>query len=499
MGETTKIGEFVMDEDTGNETVTLALPGCGLQKVTVNTSKIQDKSVAVRGIYEHAAALGSEFGPYCKMVLDSVIPLARFKFSSDLRATAAQTIAAVFEAACCNGESVGSMDLPLQYLPLVAQVLSGQIVEEDVSDQESLYAMSEALSDVYLSVSQRHQRVSAYSYSVACDVVKSCMKAVSACLERRAKVAAVLSGSEGFLSGEDERDELTHVLENEQELLTPLVDTVGYNLKFLRQNFVPIFESEVFPILSPYLQQAGYDIRARLSAVCLFDDCVEYCGTGAAAKVAPLLVGGAVAGMDDSLNGQDQELKRASIYGIAQLSRYAPSSCLAPYEDRIIPPLISIAGATKPSDDFDDLSLAIFENAVSALASLTVFTNAPFKSSRFIKHDIAVGIFLKNLPLCEDPDEAKFCNAALCDLVEKNSFPLHSECDQLYRIIGETLALVHEEYDLASEETIVRFAGILFRLYQEVDKNRTEFAFNSLSVDAQEAVQRAMGQVCTAN
>jgi len=496
-----KIGEVEMDEDTGKETVTLALPGRGLQTVTVNTSKIQEKAVAARCIYEHAAALGSEFGPYCKTCLDSFIPLVKFKFSSEIRATAAQTISAVFEAACGHGEAIGSMGLPRQYLPVVAMVLSEQIVEEDVSDQESLYALSEALSEVFYSAYQRlddrgQELLTEYSVACSSKVVKCCMKAMAACLERRAKVTAVLSGSEGTLSGDDERDDLGKVLEGEEELLTPLVDSVGYNLKFHRHEFLPIFEADVGPVLSPYLQNAGYDVRARLSAVCLFDDCVEYCGTVAAEKVAPVLIRGVIAGMDDTLNGQDQELKRASVYGVAQMARYAPRSILAPFEDRIVPPIVSIAtNASKPSDD-DAVSRAIFENAISALASLTVSSNAPFRHSRFIKQDIAVSVFLRNLPLREDPDEAKYCNACLCDLVEKTSVPLHAECAELYRIIGETLALVDADEDLASEETIARFAGILFRMHREIDRNQVEAAFSALSVDAQSAVNKAIGQVC---
>jgi len=358
-----------MDEDTGMESVMVAVPGKGLQKVTINTSKIQEKAIAARGIYEHAAALGASFGPYCKVCLDTFLPLLQFKFSSELRGTAAQTISAVFEAACCHGDSVG-MALPSEYLPIVTKALAQQIAKEDDAEPEILYALAEALSDVLCSVYHRledaSQLVSGYSNETANVVVKCCMTAMSACLGRRSKVATVLSGADGALSGEDEQEDLLNLLKSEDGVLVPLVDSVGYSLKFLRQAFVPIFDAEVAPILSPHLK-GGHDIRARLSAVCLFDDCVEHCGAAAAAKFSPALVEGAVIGLDDRLNGQDPELKRASIYGIAQISRYSPS-VLAPYEKQILPPLLSIAGGSKAEDDDD--AMAVFESTFSIFNSI---------------------------------------------------------------------------------------------------------------------------------
>lgn len=487
--QATKTNELEMDEDAGTESMTVAVPGRGLTKVTINTSKIQDKTVAARAIYEHAAALGAEFGPYAKSCLDAFILLVRFKYSAELRATAAQTLAAVFESATAYGERVG-MEMASVYLPLALKAISKQIVDEDDSDMEVLVALSEALSEICYSVYQRlddygGELLKRYSASDSRPVVQLCMKAMSSCLERRAKAASVLSGNEGILSGDDEREQYQQMLQLEDEMLTPLVDSVGYNLKFFRQDFVPIFEADVATVLGPYLRP-GSDVRARLSAVCLFDDCIEHCGAAAAAKFAPMLVEGA--GIDDSLNEGDKDLKRSSIYGVAQISRYAPSSVLMPYAQQLLPQLMSIASGPKPESSED---LAIFENAVSALASLTLIGSAPFKGQ--VKQDTMVQVFLKNLPLLEDYDESMFCNAGLCDLVEKGVIRMDTECNELVRVIGEILALLDEEEEVASPETRLRLAGILYRIQQGVNVSQVEQAFCALSVDAQAAVQKTMG------
>jgi hypothetical protein len=488
--EATKLEQLEMDEDGHTESMTVAVPGRGLTKVTINTTKIQEKAQAARGIYEHAVALGAEFGPYSKPCLDEFLLLVRFKYSSEIRSTAAQTLAAVFEAACQYGETTGAMELPATYLPMIARSIAKQIQDEDSSDSEVVYALADSLSEVYYSVYSRladhgHSLLRKFSSGDAKTVVQLCMQSMVSCLGRRENITRILSGIEGALTGEDEREEYEGLLRSEEALLTPLVDSVGYSLKFLKQNFVPIFESHVAPILSPYLQ-AGNDIRARLSAVCLFDDCVEHCGAAAAVKFAPMLVGGTMLGLDDSTNGQDEELKQASIYGIAQMARYAPSTVLAPHIQSIVPRLVSITNGRKE----DAENIAIFENAVSALASLLLIGSAPFKSTSFVKHDTVLNTFLGSLPLRQDEDEAKFCHAGLCGMIESASININTQYMELVRIIGETLELVADSEDIASPDTCTRFAFVLFQMQQA--KIPIAQSLASLSPDAQAAITSIM-------
>ena len=475
-----------MDED-GVESMTVAIPGRGLTRVSINTSKIQDKVQASLGVYEHASALGAAFGPYVKTCLDSFLELVAFKYSCELRAVSAQTLAAVFEAACLNGENVG-MSVPSEYLPAVAKAIAKQIVQEENDERETLCTLASALSAVCYSVYSRmedykHELLGSFTNDDAHFVVKQCMGALATCFERRSHMHVLLKGSQGALSG-DEILDYERNLQTEEELLTPLVDSVGYNLKFLKQRFLPIFESQVAPVLGSFLSATCNDARAQLAAVCLFDDCVEHCGTEAAAKYAPQLVATTVNGL---ANDAEPELKRACIYGIAQMSRYAPSTVLLPFGNIILPKLFGIVSQGKEEYDND----VIFENAVSALASLVLFDNAIFKAG-LLKYDLVLRTFLHSMPLQEDPDEASICITGLCDLVEKGTINVRSDFVELVRIIGETMVLVTQEELRVSSETVVRLAGILFQLQREVPSDRINQAFNLLPQESQWIVNRVM-------
>jgi hypothetical protein len=439
--------------------MTVAIPGRGLTKVTINTTKIQEKAQAARAVYEHAAALGASFGPYSKTCLDAFLPLVNFKYSSEIRATSAQTLAAVFEAACSYGEST-NMDIPKAYLPLVTKAISKQVQNEDTADMETVYALADSLCDVcrtmYLYVADHGAAlIGNLSQGDSKVVVQCCMKTIVSCLERRSQITRVLA--EGLASGDDERNELDARLQREEDLLTPLVDSIGYSLKCFGQNFVPIFEEEVVPVLGSYLG-TGNDIRARLSAVCLFDDCVEHCGSAAGAKFGPSLVQGIINGINNPV--EDSELKRASIYGIAQLARHAPATVLTAHAQYLSRQLCLITNC--PKEESEDA--AIYENAVSALASLVLFDNAPFRNAGFVKRETLVNTFLACLPLRVDEDEAKICHAELCDLIEHSSIDVGANYESLVRSIREILAYVEEGEELASSRTCKRLKQILFRL-----------------------------------
>lgn len=321
----------------------------------------------------------------------------------------AQAISAVFEAACAHGETSG-MEVPQKYLPMLAQSISKQIVEEDPSDPEVMFALADSLSDifyfVYRTLDQPDGRCVLVSFdaAIAKCTVQCVMKAMVLCLARRTELIRTLEGDDGALSGEDEKEEYIRALEGEQEVLTPLVDTVGYTIKFLREKCLPVFESEVIPVLGPYLKAGSIaDVRARYAAICLFDDCVEHCGSSAAAKYAPCLMEGALLGMDDTTNGQDTDLKQVSVYGIAQIARYAPSATVMPHAERLVNTLVDISNVPKDATDH----IAIVENGVSALASLILIGNAPLGKMDSAKKSSIMSIFLDQLPLSFDESEAK--------------------------------------------------------------------------------------------
>ena len=437
-------------EANGLESMTVAIPGRGWTKVALNTTEIQEKGQAIRAIGTVVTSVSLE-SQFLRDLLDPFVQqLVPFPYSSDVRALAAQTLAAIFDALC----ELDDKGLVAAYLPKVSRVIAEQIRDEGTGDIENLYLMVDALSDTYYSVYSRPERDAILAHFSAKDgdeIVELCMNALKECVQRRSEISAALAGSD--LGSEDERFEYEVMLEAEDKLLTPLVDSIGYTLKFFRQAFMRTFESLVVPALGQYLQN-GNDIRARVSAVCLFDDCVEHCGPEAAAKYAPLLAPACMLGLDDATNGGDEDLKRASAYGIAQIARYGPHDTLLPYGQLLLERL----GALASSPEEQEERPAVYENAISALASLVLFGPSPFRT--IPQREAILHLFLEALPLREDPDEAQICHAGLCEMLEKGSLVPDA---RIVRIVGDLLACIQEGEDLASNDVCFRLTGVLYQ------------------------------------
>jgi hypothetical protein len=466
----TRRGEF--DEDT----FTVHVPGRGLTKLTLHTSQIEEKTKAIRALYTLLTAVPSLWARFFEATYNALDPLLNYAYHPDIRTTAAQSMAALLEAGLSS-----EVSHVWPALTRSALTVSRQLVNEANTEPEDWFAIADSLSEMLYSLYSRKEEslLQHFTVSNADQIVLHCGKALQKCLERRTVIATELSTSRS----PDEQATRGQQLSEEQKLLTPLVDSIGYTLKVLGPAFSVIFEQKVEPLLGPFLGP-GVDKRARWSAVCLFDDCVEHCGPQAAGRFAPKLWPAVLSGMQDT---EDMDLRQASIYGIAQIARYAPAAISTADAGTVIPALVAIASQPKASVD----NPSVHENSVSALASLLLCPSAPFRG-KFIKTELAIKILLDNLPLSEDYDEAKICSSCLCDLVESGAIPASGYTRKLVEAIGQTLAEVSAGEEVATQSDCARMSSILMHMQQGSSSNDLEAAFNQLPPECQAAIHSSI-------
>ena len=147
---------------------------------------------------------------------------------------------------------------------------------------------------------------------------------------------------------------------------------MGYLLKFNGPAFLPIFDKYIVPILSQYISSTA-DSRASTAAFCLFDDCVEYCGSEGASKYTPVLLPGIVTVLRDPA-GYDIDLIQASVYGVAQMARYAPQQSLSASVPILVQQLMVL---TQGSKEDSPAGPYLYEISISALASLVLCLLSP--------------------------------------------------------------------------------------------------------------------------
>mmetsp|Transcript_26074 Transcript_26074/g.53613 ORF Transcript_26074/g.53613 Transcript_26074/m.53613 type:complete len:1200 (-) Transcript_26074:141-3740(-) len=472
--------------------MTVAIPGRGFQRITINTSAILEKATNNRIMFELSKALGATFGPRVEKTMDIFLPLIKFPYSADVRSTAAQALSALFDSACAYAEEIGDMSAPQHYLPLLSDFISEQIAQEDPSDIEALYALADSLSEVYY-IAYRYRNAASgrdllqnVTMPMRIEVVKRCMKSMTDCLGRRDGIAKILQGN---LSGADEEEDYTAQLGVEDSLMTPLVDSIGYLLKFSKAEFVPVFESYVVPMLGKYLLSFS-DVRASVAAMCLFDDAVEHCGSEAAAKYSSTLLQGVMVVVSDP-NKYDRDLLQAAVYGIAQMSRHAPKSVMSSNMQTIVHQLTAITQGNK--EDAGD-GIYLYEIAISAMASLVLF--GPFNDLKFANRGAITDVFLRSLPLEQDEDEAKICHAGLCSLIESGLIDPRVETSRITKIVGSIISDVQGGLDLADADTCERLMKILYDLRSQNPQGMQQ-AFAVLDPEIQNVIGYALQDFST--
>lgn len=271
--DATNKGEVERDAEMGTESMTVKIPGMGIKKITVNTTVVQEKSQAARAIYEHAYALGGLFAPFSKLCAAALIPLVSFQYNAEVRSTSAMALAPIFDAACAYGlkSYVGGKPvteqqkaLPQQLFGTICNTIVKQLSEER-TDPETMVSLADALSEVtgsaYLGLIENvpGKHVAKLNDSEGRQLVVNLTTLVGECLERRKKLFEGLA----LAGDEDEVAEYEEALGAESDLLTPLVDSIGYTLKSGGERFAPIFDTTIAPSFGKMLVGAGVDVRAR--------------------------------------------------------------------------------------------------------------------------------------------------------------------------------------------------------------------------------------------
>lgn len=479
--------------------VTVSLPGImGTRKVSLNTTQIQEKAQAARSIYEIANAMGAAFGPYAEPCVTAFLPLVGFRYSAEVRSTSAQALAPIFSSACqyaiTAGVPANARSLPQQvFAPLVKSILkeimflykSTYFDMDDIVDD--LLAMADALSEIFFSAyhykAEKQWCIASLDRNDSDELVATILSLLQDIFKER---------SDAFTKGradDVDQDDLARVenhLSFTAQIVSSFVDCIGYILKSRGQDSIGIFKDRIVPFFGPKLTASADDADkvGQHAAICLFDDCVEHCGSYAAATYGEMLLYGIVPVLTN-ISTNDGELKAAAVYGVAQLARHAPTKLLESVARTIVPCLYQIAASQNEETDLS-------EGALSSLASMTLFPSAPCKNaSTGIDPALILGLFLNAMPIQNDESEAQFCQEGLCSMIEAGEIDILSHTPALLRIIAQTICLVSDGEEVASECVLSRYSKIVKQMLTSVNRNILNETFESLESREQQALQQA--------
>ncbi len=435
-------GEVIVDEETGVESTIVSF-GAGVKKrVSINTHAMQQRTQAARIIYELSAALGILLGPYLLPSLEVLLSMATDRHSNELRSSAALALAKIFpalmrlqKAIAHSSSSTGNIDLQSLFTAIMEKLIQALKIEPDATARSCL---AESLRDILTNIYEDREEgedgvhlkpssgnvgnVVIISEQTAYDITCGCLLSCAECILRRNNKEEEFAKNAGErYDEEDKGEQFNEEIEEEEDLLTVMIDIFGHLLKLQGEAFMPIFDKLVAPSFSSYLSPEQPQ-ALQIMASCLIDDAIEF-GGASAHKYLPSVV--KVFFMNSQIE-DNTVLRQCSMYGLAVASKVAPSAMMI-----FVPPLLScfVSSILRPDAQEED-HVGITENAVFGIGSLLgdlQYRDAVKQQGQTFPLPDLTKLWLSKLPLRLDGMEAKSSLKTVLDLLERKDeifFPM---------------------------------------------------------------------------
>lgn len=173
---------------------------------------------------------------------------------------------------------------------------------------------------------------------------------------------------------EEMEEDLEENLILEAELMTELVDAMGYITKSHGAAFLPTFQATIAPFFIQLLAPEN-PVSLRVNALCSFIDAIECCGPHAAVLVPPIL-SSIINGVTDA----DEGVRQCASYGIGQLAQHQPAA-LIPHAEAV---LAKLMGVVQHAEAKAEENLEATENAIGAIGRMCIHMEAHVDSAQLL-------------------------------------------------------------------------------------------------------------------
>ena len=508
--------EDVADQDLGESSSTGAdgqltmvqnIRGKGTFRVSANLYAYQARINALDAIDSIADSLGEKFAPYLEDCIKVVVPAISDKLHVQASITAAEASASLLHCAVKSVVSANKSFEPVtKFLvgiltPLLVSLerASRPIAPENEKDRVNDTTPEQRAG--FASAIERCMRICWYSGGDECNpdgtrpkpllrppaglvqnisvVLKdACVKST----ERRFQAAQVLKEA-GY---EDEDiDEMTEEInEDEEALMSDLIDSIGYLIKLYGADYLPTFDAVVHPFTSQILRVDNND-SLNCNAVCLYDDVVEHCGHGARPYLETCFPA-----MLHYYKSEHALLRQASVYGLGQVAQHAPE-VFRPSAAGIAADLTRLLNTAEAKLEEN---LDATENAVSVVGRICSLYPETVNTAEILP------VWLQFLPLRNDEEEARYSHELLCRFIEaKNEsiLGLHGKENgnsnvNLSKILAILSELISTKEGIVNQTTKDRLPKVIL-LLKSLTSESTFFGLcNTLEMKQQQAIQQVL-------
>ncbi|CAG9313658.1 unnamed protein product [Blepharisma stoltei] len=405
------------------------------KKVSINTTDLEDKDLALHALITIIDVLKELYAPYAEQTTSIVLPLVNYTPNEHIRQAAATLCGSLIG-------SVKALNTPEadQIVINMARLFLGALWQATAVelDTETIVAQLGAIKVVI--EAPRHKFMSAEEVTASGEKL---IKMLESSLERRARNKALDLGSD------DSEDELIkEINKNEEDSLhTQISEVLGSLFKTHREFSLEIVNFLYSHVLSKFLAPDTTDEDHKF-AIFVIDDVVEFVGQDLAGDKWNSLAEALVRFTADA----NDAVRQAASYGIGILAIYSNSAAFAPWTEQILVALDKSInfpmGTGKKSHGYAK------DNAIAALGKIIKHQSGSINSAAIVP------VWINLLPLRRDKEEAKIMHDLLADVTIGNmSLAIgenHERLEHVVKIFAEIL-----ETKLVANETVPKIKQII--------------------------------------
>lgn len=461
-----KVDDADDETDNGDEDLeTFFVAG---KRVSLHTSALEEKSTACSMLCCFAYELKEGFCPYVEQVAEIMVPLLKFYFNEEIRIASAQTLSELLRSYVEGaGKGMGPTEDSCRQLlgrmwPHLVDTLAKEV------DPDVVQVMLTSV-DELVDVAKGPALMPLDLMAPVFDAFKTVLNDY----EERRMIRMERTEGEDFDAEEEEALEEEH--EAESELLDALGNCLSTILRLYGDAALPFVEA-LLPAFYELMKESRYTEERRVALIVL-DDIIQYSPAGAAKyvqQVLPYLLTGAA--------DADAGIRQCCVYGLGRAAEHRKFD-FEPHVQGAIQ--VVLAMLNDPAARSDDNAMAT-ENAVGALGKILEFH--PNLA------DPSLGtVFVQNLPLLEDEEEARIVHPQLVRLVSANDSRILGQGNSnLPKIMEVLIRVVGSGEKLVQSNDVPEMATLINQL-RGAFPDHFESCVGALKPKQQEALMKALG------
>lgn len=416
-----KFGEI---EETGNlapgeNTVKFDLGGHGSKQLTVNTTALQNKISSVKVLYDIIISMEQAYAPFADKTLEVLSTLVSYGFNSDIRKYSLYSIGKLVSYSTSPETALRAV------LPTLYEALKNSTTLPPRQTKwvlKSIYTAFDAIPSV---------AVIGLAYGNELSTVLS--ERVREVFNRKVTRQTETAGYKDTEMYAEEIKELKQDDELDNKILSIVMEIVGKLLKSFRKEFQPTFMACFTLMYSELLTKQNATDGEKLTAICIFDDYVEY--------THDLMFENGKSPIVEQLLGysshENVDIRQSAVYGLGVCADLCDSNTFSSYLEatlKAVSDMVTVADARTP------------ENTVATDCAVGALGKIALKHRQDLVHT-----WLTHMPIKEEPEEAQSVNKLFL-----RSLSLVQADSEARRVLSDLEKLVREspESKVLDEEGI---------------------------------------------